>query len=909
MATREVSSQLPESYHSFADNSVIPSCFSANRPLLILMLVLLSLFLFLTPGIGNAGQVTLAWDMNSEPNVTGYKIYYGTASRNYDWVIDVGKVTEVTITDLPNGATYYFAATAYDNSNPPIESEHSDEVNESMCTYLISPVNASFNASGGTGSVSVTTEPGCTWTASSVASWMTITSGKSGKGSGTIGYSVSANATTDARTTSSTFAKKVFTVTQSGAAAHTITVSTGTGGTISPSGAVTVAHGASQTFTITPNAGYQISNLMVDGSSVAPVGSYTFSNVTTNHTISATFSVKTYTITTSAGTGGSISPAGSISVPHGGGQTFTITPSMGYSIANVKVDGVSKGAISTYAFNKVTANHTISVTFSANSLTVTASAGVGGTISPSGKITVTYGDSKTFSITADPGYTISDVLVDGSSVGAVNSYTFSNVASNHTIVAKFDVISLVPVITSQAVTTATVEGLYTYDVNATGNPVPSYSLVTYPLGMTIHENTGLIQWTPTQKGSFDVVVKTSNSLGTDMQSFKVNVSDPVKIWIEAEHGTLGSPMRVELDDQASSGEYVCAPNGVGDVTDPLQVGGYVQYTFNVPMAGDYVVWGRVMVDTQRANDSFFVSMDSGPHALWATPFGSTESWQWDLVSHVGGADPVVYGLAAGQHTLVVKQREDGTKIDRILITNDMSYVPEERKDMGYTLTVATSGNGSGRIIANPSATAYAPGTKITLKAVADDGSRFDGFSGDCTSNKRACTFTINQDSVINALFELKSFKVRTTTVGNGTVSVDELVSNQYSKSVKKLSKQAKVKRSKYDAIISYGGQLVYRINPDPGYYIKKVDVDGKRIETVDTVVFPDIKRNHRVVVRFESENKPTSRTAAKASGKKIILRDNEDHDLLKNSANIPEENDDEDAEKQLSAGYYASFRH
>ncbi len=93
MATREVSSQLPESYHSFADNSVIPSCFSANRLLLILVLFLSSLFLFLTPGIGNAGQVTLAWDMNSEPNVTGYKIYYGTASRNYDWVIDVGKVT------------------------------------------------------------------------------------------------------------------------------------------------------------------------------------------------------------------------------------------------------------------------------------------------------------------------------------------------------------------------------------------------------------------------------------------------------------------------------------------------------------------------------------------------------------------------------------------------------------------------------------------------------------------------------------------------------------------------------------------------------------------------------------------------------------------------------------------------
>ena len=128
------------------------------------------------------GQVTLAWDMNNEPNVAGYKIYYGKASRNYDWFIDVGNVTQVTITDLPNGSTYYFAATAYDNSNPPIESTYSDEVNKDMCTYSISQTNASFSASGGTGSVSVTTQPGCTWTASSGASWLTITSGKNGTG-------------------------------------------------------------------------------------------------------------------------------------------------------------------------------------------------------------------------------------------------------------------------------------------------------------------------------------------------------------------------------------------------------------------------------------------------------------------------------------------------------------------------------------------------------------------------------------------------------------------------------------------------------------------------------------------------------------------------------------------------------
>lgn len=70
----------------------------------------------------------------------------------------------------------------------------------------------------------------------------------------------------------------------------TITASAGSGGSISPSGATTVNYGANQTFTITPSAGYYVADVLVDGSSVGAVTTYTFNNVTTNHTISATFS-------------------------------------------------------------------------------------------------------------------------------------------------------------------------------------------------------------------------------------------------------------------------------------------------------------------------------------------------------------------------------------------------------------------------------------------------------------------------------------------------------------------------------------------------------------------------------------------------------------------------------------------
>lgn len=153
-----------------------------------------------------------------------------------------------------------------------------------------------------------------------------------------------------------------------------------------------------------------------------------------------------YTITANAGTGGTITP-GTTHVYKGDNATFTITADSGYHIEDVLVDGASVGAVSTYTFENVTANHTISATFERNSsgggggttsYTIKASAGDGGSISPSGNVRVDRGDDQTFRITPDDGYEIADVLVDGESVGAVSSYTFENVRASHTIEVVFE---------------------------------------------------------------------------------------------------------------------------------------------------------------------------------------------------------------------------------------------------------------------------------------------------------------------------------------------------------------------------------------------------------------------------------------------------------------------------------------
>ncbi len=175
-------------------------------------------------------------------------------------------------------------------------------------------------------------------------------------------------------------------------------------------------------------------NLGGNGTPMATSGSEVFFNPTTPPNIPPTFS-----IVASAGANGAISPTGTVVVDQAANQTFTVTPNSGYAVASVTVDGTNVGAVASYTFTNVQANHVISATFApvVVTYTITASAGSGGTIAPSGAVTVNQGTNQTFTIAANSGFTIASVTVDGTNVGAVASYTFSNVQANHTISAAF----------------------------------------------------------------------------------------------------------------------------------------------------------------------------------------------------------------------------------------------------------------------------------------------------------------------------------------------------------------------------------------------------------------------------------------------------------------------------------------
>ncbi len=133
---------------------------------------------------------------------------------------------------------------------------------------------------------------------------------------------------------------------------------------------------------------------------------------------------------------------GENTVAFGEDYTFTVIPDDCYQIGTVTVNGnaVTLDANNSYTIQNVTTEQTINATFTQISYTITASTGNGGTITPSGNINVNCGENKEFVIAADEGYIISDVLVDGQSVGSISSYSFTNVIANHTISATFEII-------------------------------------------------------------------------------------------------------------------------------------------------------------------------------------------------------------------------------------------------------------------------------------------------------------------------------------------------------------------------------------------------------------------------------------------------------------------------------------
>ncbi len=136
-----------------------------------------------------------------------------------------------------------------------------------------------------------------------------------------------------------------------------------------------------------------------------------------------------------------------------------------------------------------------------------------------------------------------------------------------------------------------------------------------------------------------------------------------RIVLEAESGKIVAPIQVYENKDASGGKYVMTPEPPGE---NLATGGQVEFTLNIKDAGKYNLWLRVEFD-DSCDNSLFAKVGDGD-AVEVTD-NTFEKWQWIKVGRLP------FDLKSGAAPLVVGSRENGSRLDEILLTQDLAYVP------------------------------------------------------------------------------------------------------------------------------------------------------------------------------------------------------------------------------------------
>jgi hypothetical protein len=136
---------------------------------------------------------------------------------------------------------------------------------------------------------------------------------------------------------------------------------------------------------------------------------------------------------------------------------------------------------------------------------------------------------------------------------------------------------------------------------------------------------------------------------------------------EAESGAFSAPMVIQSADAASGGRFAVVPEGSGNNFDDATFGGPGQLTlpFKIPQGGAYALWARTIAPNFGSNGFYVTSRDTLIRN-WAVPTSTT--WQWHKVAEVF--------LGAGAFSVNFRQQEDGTQLDKVILTTDLKFVPD-----------------------------------------------------------------------------------------------------------------------------------------------------------------------------------------------------------------------------------------
>jgi hypothetical protein len=242
-------------------------------------------------------------------------------------------------------------------------------------------------------------------------------------------------------------------------------------------------------------------------------------------------------------------------------------------------------------------------------------------------------------------------------------------------------------------------------------------------------------------------------------------------------------MVIASDSQASGGRFVQVPQGRGDNYNDTSFGGpgEVRFTISIPSSGTRALWARVQAPDGLSNSSY-VTMNGKLVSEWHVP--ESTAWKWNKVTNVS--------LSAGTVNLSFRQREDGMKLDQIILASDLNFTPGQSaqalalatgKSSGPALSVnvvkslTKNGSGDGTVTTEPAGIhcgracqkRFRPGTVVKLIANPADGKSFGGWSGDAACSSGVITLTSN--ITCTATFHAQTLGLHLTKTGSGTGTV------------------------------------------------------------------------------------------------------------------------------------------
>jgi len=514
---------------------------------------------------------------------------------------------------------------------------------------------------------------------------------------------------------------------------------------------------------------------------------------------------------------------------------------------------------------------------------ITVEAGANGRISPAGSVTADAGSTEVFNITADTGYRISDVRVDGVSVGVISSHSFKDIGADHRIAADF--------VTADSFSLASIE-MGEVSVGHEWKRVNLRNKFTDPI---------VVIKPASLNDASSAVVRVRN---VDAQGFDVRIQE----WGYLEYLDGESPEHAE--EQVG---YVVMEKGVHALKDGTQIEAG-QFDTNaassfetVNFAQSFAVTPVVMSSVVTSNNDKAVigrvsnvdvtsfgyvlqeqQINSEPHGVEKVSFIAWEPSQYSqdgisfevgiessveteqtVAVRFGGSylsqplliaglqtanttadDPLAVNLRwSNKSTIgvdILLDQEDSPNAFNRLLERPESVLASSIETLGYlvllpvshTLAVEKSGSGSGQILVQgincgeKCSENYSNGTLVTLSAVAADGSVFTGWSGGDCSGTDDCVVTVRQAMTVTANFTTvppTTYSITASAGTDGSISPAGMVSA--------------------DA----GAAATFDITANAGYHILEVLVDGVPIGAKDSYSFSNLGADHTITATFAAD--------------------------------------------------------